>query len=176
MAEVNDSKNPRNPAKPKAGIRKRLTKKQKALVKFVNENPDATQEQIKQATGYSAQSAVSVALHRPNVQQRMAELMEKDPALCDEALIQKWKEGLDSKLVSRSFDRNGELTGTYKDLDMAVRKSYLALVGKWRGLEVIKQEISGPGGGPIDFQAHEAVKQLTKGDLLNLIRVTDSKK
>lgn len=155
---------------------RRLTPKQRRLIEFVTSHPNATQEEIATAVGYCAQSAVSATLSKSNVQQKMAEALDKDPNLCDKVLLQKLKEGLEAQSVSRSFDRNGNLTGTFKDADFHARKSYLTLIGKWKGLEVIKQELSGPNGGPIELETIQALKSVTKTELLKIIAAAEAPK
>lgn len=156
----------------KTGRRRRLTQKQRALIKFVTENPDATQDEIAAATGYCGQETVSKTLKNENVQRRMAEAMERDPALCDEALREKIKEGLNAT-HKQYFAFEGEVTDEKEDVDFATRKSYLHLAGRWKGLELERHEVSGPNGGPIPTGDIQALKGLSKDDLAKLIQATE---
>lgn len=138
------------------------------------EHPDATQKEIALAAGYKALCSVGNLInHNASVREKMAEAMGLDPALCDEALRVKMKEGLNATVVERSFDRNGNHVETFDDVDYSTRRSYLQLAGKWRGLEMERHEVSGPNGQPLSVTPNEILKTLTREELDQIIKATE---
>lgn len=152
--------------------RRRLTKKQRKLVRYAVAHPDATGRELAAGAGYSCQNTAMRNLKSQSVQQRMSELMESDPALCDVALKMKLREGLNSTMKIRSFDKSGNKAEEFTDPDFNSRFAYLRLAGKWKGLEVNQTELSGPGGGAIPVESLALLAGLTMADLLKLLEVT----
>lgn len=152
--------------------RTRLSKRRQKLVKYAVQHPDANGRELAAASGFSSQGSAMRALKSKSVQQRMSELMESDPALCDMALKMKLREGLNSTMKVRSFDKSGNKAEEFTDPDFNSRFAYLRLAGKWKGLEVNQTELSGPGGGAIPVESLALLAGLTMADLLKLLEVT----
>lgn len=152
--------------RPKSTLKVRAAKIQEFLV----EHPDATLDEAGRYAGFEKRpgeqaSHTLKAWEQRSMQQEMARLMEEDEELSNQALIFKLREGLRSMQVSRSFDKSGNLAGTYSDPDMLTRARYLQMVGKWKGLELNKTELSGPGGGAIPVETTEALRSMSKEEL-----------
>lgn len=143
-----------------------LTDKQRRLIEFLTEYPDATLREAGIAAGYSttnsiAASSAAKALNSPNVQRRMQQLMDRDPALQDRALLARLKDGLGSdKKTYASF--NGQIMDERVDADMPTRKEYLKLALTVKGALVTKQEVTGNDGDPLTVK----VVQFGAGDVL----------
>lgn len=145
----------------------------------MTEHPDATLEQIGIACGLSKkypQQAASNVLNSKTVISRMEELMEKRPALQDEALLVKLEEGLESQ-ETKFFAHEGEVQDERTTTDFPTRRGYLELAFRLKGRMKEQREISGPGGGPIPIQAgplHPAIESMDKDELIAFVRDTQA--
>jgi len=160
---------------PKPKKRRPLTARERKLVDFLALHPDATLTEAGKFAGYADKNTaqrVYDSLHRESVREEMQRAMEADQDLCNEMLRIRLKEGLRSKQKVRSFDKMGNLVEEFADDDMQTRRAYLQLIGRWKGLEAPTQtEISGPNGGPIPTESIEALRGLSKEDLVKLLKV-----
>ncbi len=159
------------------GRKRRLTPKQKAVLAFVTANPDATLNEIGLACGLSPAfpaGGAAAVMRSENVQQRMLKIMDSMPSLQDQALLEKLKEGLDSKRTDHAINqRTGELHEFTAD-DMPTRKQYLDLACRLKGALASRTEISGPDGGPIPITSAPiaALASLTKEQLEAVAKAT----
>jgi len=127
------------------GRRRRLSVKQKALVEFLLDNPNATLADAGRAAGFEGkhpEQAAHGALKSVSVQETMAAMMEADPLLNNTALLEKLKEGLSAKKKTYS-SHEGIITDSREDDDFGTRKEYLKLGLQVKGALINKQEISG---------------------------------
>lgn len=157
--------------------RKRLTPNQRAVLKYVIAHPDATLDEIGRACNLSPSHPAGGAhgvLKSENVQQRLAALMDKRPALQDEALLIKLEEGLDSKRIDHVVSQRSGEVHTFEDKDMPTRRQYLDLACRLKGALKNQHEVSGPNGGPIPSSSSTipAVTALTKEQLIALAKAT----
>lgn len=104
---------------------KRLTPKQRALIKAKLKNPDATSDELAAQTGHADGASVRHALASPNVKARVAEMMEKHPKLKREVRLEKLAEGLEATIPFK-----GEATALP---DHSVRHKYLDTAFKLAG-------------------------------------------
>src|SRR5579859_7584900 len=103
---------------------KRLTPKQRALIKAKLKNPDATSEELARQTPYSSGTTVREALSSKAVKARLSELMEKHPQLNREVRLKKLAEGLDAK-ETKFFQKDGIVTDSREVIDYPTRHMYL---------------------------------------------------
>lgn len=118
--------------------RKRLTPKQKALVKAVVIDPNASLSELGETSGYSSAQHVHRALQAPAVVDYLAQcrdLMDKREKLTIGALLTHLEEGLEATEI-RSLKVDGEkMTVSAEVKDFAVRHKFLTSALKLRGLE-----------------------------------------
>lgn len=129
MSETNEKK-PR---------RKRLTPQQRKLVEARIKNPDATLAELARKADYHDAQGAHKALQSPNVQARMAELMDARPKLTKSALLDKLEEGLEAKDIRLTP------SGMQVDLgpDHTARREYLKMAAQWRGDIVTPEQEEG---------------------------------
>ncbi len=154
---------------------RRLTKRQDKAIKYLAEHPTASLQDAGMVAGYkesNAGASVASALRSPNVQEVLADMMEKDPTLCNSALLVKLREGLESNKKTYFADRNGNITEEKTDDDQPTRKEYLKLAFQVKGALINKQEISG-GEKPVSTVD---LSFLQAEQLLKLIDATDEAK
>jgi len=153
------------------GVRKRrLSERQRKLAEYLVENPDCTLKDAGLAAGYENKNPAASAynaLTRKSVQERIAELMDKDPELRDPALLERLKHGLDSKKKTYGIEK-GQILDERTDEDMPTRQQYLKLAFQLKGALVNKQEISG-GDKPVQMVDLSFLKA---DQLLDLIEKT----
>lgn len=155
---------------------RRLSDRERKLLEFLSEHPEATLEEAGRFAGYPEKNTAQRVydnLQRAALREEMAKAMEEDDELSNAALRFKLKQGLKAKQKVRSFDRNGNPVAEFDDDDFVTRRSYLQLIGKWKGLEMERHEVSGPDGGAIPTESIDALKTLTKEELLKLIKATE---
>lgn len=149
-----------------------MTEKQRAVLNFLIDHPDATWHEVGMACGFKDAkkpgTAAALAARAPSVQERLSELMDSDPDLRNEALLERLKEGLRASKKTYAT-HEGIITDEKTDPDMPTRQNYLKLAFGVKGGLVQKQEISGPGGAPL---APVDLSSLTKEQLLALIEAT----
>lgn len=164
-------------ASPGTPRRRRLTPNQRAVLKFVIANPDATLDEIGRACNLTPSHPAGGAhavLHSENVQQRMLKLMDSRPRLQDEALMIKLEEGLDSTKTDHVVSQRTGEVHTFKQEDMPTRKQYLDLAVRLKGALKNQTEVSGPNGGPIPLTPAPivALASMTKEQLIDVVRGT----
>lgn len=103
-------------------MRKRLTPKQRTLIKVKASNPDATSDELAIQTGYSTGAQVRQALASPNVKARLSELMEQHPKLKREVRLEKLAEGLDATYPTKDGE-HADYATRHKYLDTALKLS-----------------------------------------------------
>lgn len=132
-----------------------LTPNQRAVIAFVTKNPDATLMEIGIACKLTPSNpgvGASKTLHNESVQAKLRTLMDRDPALQDEALLERLKDGLRAKKTDRLLNvKTGEVH-EFVDEDMPVRHNYLKLALGVKGAMATKHEISGPNGVPLSLK------------------------
>lgn len=111
---------------------KRLTPKQRALIKAKIKNPDATSDELAAQTGHADGASVRHALASPTVKARVAEMMEKHPKLKREVRLEKLAEGLDAT-ETKFFQKDGEVVETRECVDYQTRHKYLDTAFKLAG-------------------------------------------
>jgi signal recognition particle subunit SEC65 len=157
--------------------RRRLTPRQRAVLKFVTEHPDATLEEIGIACGLSEEyprQAAYDALNSKGVKSRMEMLMDARPALKDEALLVKLEEGLEAQ-ETKFFAHEGEVVDERTTTDYPTRRGYLELALKLKGRMKEQREVSGPNGGPIPTAPAPllaALSGMSKAELMAVVRAT----
>ncbi len=134
--------------------RKRLTPKQKKLVKAVVIDPNATLDELGQSSGYSDRAHVHRALRAPAVVDYLAktrDLMDQREKLSLGALLTKIEEGLDAtELKTVTLDENNKIKPSVEVPDFAVRHKYLDTALEIRGITG-KREEAGASAGPINL-------------------------
>lgn len=98
--------------------KRRFTPKERALIKAVVKDPDATSDELAVQSGYAHGSAVRKMLKSPNVKARITELMDSRPKLKDIALIKKLEEGLEA---NRNSPADYKTRKTYLDLAFTLK-------------------------------------------------------
>lgn len=163
---------PAGPAAPPR--RKRLTSKQRKLIRVLSRNPEMPLDEAGRRAGYSDVSTVSRVLKSPSVQELFREAMEKHPALKREAIVSKLAEGLDAQ-QTKFFAHEGNVQDERTTVDYATRHSYIALAAKLGGYEPsTKTELTGAGGSPLlPGGALLDLSWITKDQLIRLIGMTE---
>lgn len=105
--------------------KRKLTKRQRKLLKIRLENPDLTTKEVGERAGYANKQATHQAFNSPTIK----ELLDNDPRLNRSALADKLAEGLEAQDV-RYVGMSGRRV---TEKDFAVRKLYLELAFKLNG-------------------------------------------
>lgn len=131
--------------------RKRLTPKQKRLVKAVVLDPHQTLDELGASSGYSDRQKVHRALKAPAVVDALSEcrgLMEQRKKLSLGALLNHLEEGLEATKV-RSLKVEGSKFKVSSEVkDFQVRHKFLGTALELRG--VLKQETDAAPNGPLN--------------------------
>lgn len=165
--------------------KKILTPLENQVLEEIFKDPTASQQVIGERA-MKAQGRISKAkpssrvpaqrvqeiLKRPAVRLTMRERMLKDPALREDALLGKLKEGLGAKATSY-FQSYGKVRDKRVDVDYRTRYSYLDLATKIMGAQVTRQEITGAGGKDLIPPSQPALVALSKEQLLELLTAAD---
>lgn len=132
--------------------RRRLTKKQKRLVKAMVLDPNATLDELGQSSDYHDKANVSRALKAPAVVDALAkcrELMDQREKLTLGALLTHLEDGLEATDI-RSLKVEGEKFKVSAEVkDFPTRHKYLTSAFKLRGLEKPEQDAS--PSGPVNI-------------------------
>lgn len=112
--------------------RRRLTPRQRKLLRAIIEKPDATLEEIGRQAGYAGRQHVARALKSPNVQAAFRDLMDTCPQLERKALAQKLAEGLDATMT-KFFAHEGKVRDKRVCVDFLTRHKYLELALRLNG-------------------------------------------
>jgi hypothetical protein len=140
-------------ARPK-GIqqRKRLTPKQKKLVKAVVLDPHQTLDELGESSGYNNRSAVHRALQAPAVKDALnhvRDLMAQREKLSLGALLTKLEEGLEAKDI-RSLKVDGTKLRVATEVeDQTTRHKFLVTALELHG--AIKQKADAAPSGPVNI-------------------------
>lgn len=176
VGSVDENKIETPAATPAAPIprRKRLTSKQRKLIRVLSRNPEMPLDEAGRRAGYSDPSTVSRVLKSPSVQELFREAMERHPALKRESIVNKLAEGLDAN-QTKFFAHEGNVQDERTTIDFGVRHSYLALAAKLGGYEpATKSELTGANGTPLlPGGALLDLSWITKDQLIRLIEMTE---
>ena len=137
-------------------MRKKLTKKQAALVKARVANPDATLVQLKDKAKYCDTQTVSDTLRKPVVKARIQELMDANPALTDEALTKKLAQKLEAK-ETKFFAHQGQVIDTEEVEAHGIQMQALDLALKVKGHLTSKVDLTSDGKSIVALLMDEEV-------------------
>lgn len=133
--------------------KRRLTPRQRKLVRVLVANPDLTLAEAGAKAHYAGDAdqraeTVRKTLKTPQVQERLREVMDRRAKLKDDALLDKLEQGLEAT-KTQFFAHEGQVVDERETVDHATRFSYLGLAVKLKGHDVTKMEVAGAGGQPL---------------------------
>jgi predicted XRE-type DNA-binding protein len=128
---------------PRKERKKRITKRQREIIRTRIKHPYDSQSQLANRLGVH-QPYVSKELAKPHVKSYLAELMDKEPALQDEALNKKLAEKLAAKKTIFFADK-GTVTDSRDVEDNSTQMDALHLAYELKGHKVKKVDHTSGG-------------------------------
>ena len=152
---------------------RRLTKKQAAIARERVKNPEATQTEIGSKVGVRRQR-VQKFLAQPHVQESIREALEKEPRLRVKALARKIADKTTAKSVKVFQTKDGEIIYSEPLEDHSIQLRAVELTLELKGNLKKSVELTGKDGEPLVPETN-AIKSLTRDELLSLIEATNPK-
>lgn len=129
---------------------RRLTRKQRKLVRAKVLDPDATMRELGEVSGYTSVQHVARELAKPHVQDEVRSLLNERPKLRLGSLLLKLEEGLDAtEIRSLKVSESGGLKADAEVVDHSVRHKYLETALELHGAKKGKDE--GAAAGPLNI-------------------------
>lgn len=102
-------------------MKRRLTDKQRELVKASIENPRDTLSELAVKSGYSCEPAVSRALSSPGVKAKIQEMMDRRPKLRDDAFLDHLENGMEAEKQSATGENIADWGNRHKYFETGLK-------------------------------------------------------